>query len=168
MLLRHMNHRFDPDIPAKCEKDIKANCVSEATDADNPLSKNRMSGQVVECLIRHRATLFPKCARLMMKKIAERNAKKQEKHGVTKFADLTTAEFLSKFTGNRPTTEKLKKRMQVVDHRVPANYSSTAVSIDWNAKGALTSAKSWTLGSGSTPLKVEAKSGQTIASVKTG
>lgn len=38
----------------------------------------------------------------------------------------------------------------------------------WNAKGALTSAKSWTLGSGSTPLKVEAKSGQTIASAKTG
>lgn len=38
----------------------------------------------------------------------------------------------------------------------------------WYAKGALTSAKSWTLGSSKTPLKVEAKSGQTIASAKAG
>jgi hypothetical protein len=37
----------------------------------------------------------------------------------------------------------------------------------WNAKGALTTAKSWTLGSSKSPLQVEAKSGQTIASAKT-
>ena len=31
--------------------------------------------------------------------------------------------------------------MLMVDRGVPANYSSTAASIDWNAKGALTPVK---------------------------
>jgi len=37
----------------------------------------------------------------------------------------------------------------------------------WNAKGGLTTAKSWSLGSSNTPIQIEAKSGQTIASAKT-
>lgn len=36
----------------------------------------------------------------------------------------------------------------------------------WNAKGAITSSTSWKLGGGSSPLQIEAKSGQTIASFK--
>lgn len=74
-------------------------------------------------------------------KIEERNKKGQEKHGVTKFADLTRDEFLSKFTGAQPASEELKKKVAKLDHHVASNYSATAASIDWNAKGALTPIK---------------------------
>ena len=48
-------------------------------------------------------------------KIEERNKKGQEKHGVTKFADLTRDEFLSKFTGAQPASEELKKKVAKLD-----------------------------------------------------
>ena len=75
-----------------------------------------------------------------LQRITERNAKGAEKHGVTQFADLTPAEFRAKFTGFRPTSAELKKKMVPLDHGMVANYS-TPVSIDWNAKGALTPVK---------------------------
>jgi cathepsin F len=74
-----------------------------------------------------------------LQRIAERNAKKQEKHGVTQFADLTPEEFRARFNGFRPTTEELKKKVPHISHGVASNY--TAASIDWNAKGALTPIK---------------------------
>ena len=39
--------------------------------------------------------------------IDARNAVGKEKHGVTRFADLTPAEFKAKYTGLKPTTAKL-------------------------------------------------------------
>jgi len=72
-----------------------------------------------------------------LQRIEGRNAKGAEKHGVTQFADLTPEEFRLKFTGLRPTSAELKKKMQFVNHHVPSNYT-IASSIDWNAKGALT------------------------------
>jgi len=72
-------------------------------------------------------------------RIAQRNAKSQEKHGVTKFADLTPEEFRAKWTGARPASQKVIKAMKTLTHGVHANY--TATSIDWNAKGALTPVK---------------------------
>jgi len=74
-----------------------------------------------------------------IQRIEERNAKKQEQHGITMFADLTPEEFRAKFTGLRPTTAELKKKVPHLNHGVPSNY--TASSIDWNTKGALTPIK---------------------------
>ena len=58
--------------------------------------------------------------------IDARNAAGKEKHGVTKFADLTPAEFKAKHTGLAPTTAKLPKKF----HAVPGNATNTA-SVNW-------------------------------------
>jgi len=72
--------------------------------------------------------------------IKERNAKGQEKHGITKFADLTLDEFKQRHTGLRPTDLHLaKKRMLQKDHGVSSDYKTA--SIDWRSKGAVTPIK---------------------------
>jgi len=75
-----------------------------------------------------------------VKRIEERNKKGKEKHGITRFADLTPEEFRNKFTGLRDTSASLKKRMSKIDHYVPSNFT-LASSVDWNAKGAVTPIK---------------------------
>jgi len=62
-----------------------------------------------------------------------------EKHGVTQFADLTPQEFRAKYMGAQPTTDKLKKRMPMLDHKVAANVSAS--SVNWRTRGALTPIK---------------------------
>jgi hypothetical protein len=71
-----------------------------------------------------------------LRTIRERNAKGQERHGVTKFADLSAEEFRAKHTGLRPASTNALKKLRFLDHGVGANYTTS--SIDWNAKGALT------------------------------
>ena len=68
--------------------------------------------------------------------IEARNAVGKEKHGVTKFADLTPAEFKAKHTGLAPTTAKLPKKL----HAVPGNATNTA-SVNWCTSGACTPIK---------------------------
>ena len=68
--------------------------------------------------------------------IEARNAVGKEKHGVTKFADLTPAEFKAKHTGLAPTTAKLPKKF----HAVPGNATNTA-SVNWCTSGACTPIK---------------------------
>ena len=68
--------------------------------------------------------------------IDARNAVGKEKHGVTKFADLTPAEFKAKHTGLAPTTAKLPKKF----HAVPGNATNTA-SVNWCTSGACTPIK---------------------------
>ena len=68
--------------------------------------------------------------------IDARNAVGKEKHGVTKFADLTPAEFKAKHTGLAPTTAKLPKKL----HDVPGNATNTA-SVNWCTSGACTPIK---------------------------
>ena len=68
--------------------------------------------------------------------IDRRNAVGKEKHGVTKFADLTPAEFKAKHTGLAPTTAKLPKKF----HDVPGNATNTA-SVNWCTSGACTPIK---------------------------
>jgi hypothetical protein len=70
-----------------------------------------------------------------LKRIEERNRKGQEKHGVTKFCDLTPEEFKSKYLGLLPTKHALPKKL------VATNSSARASSINWNERGALTPIK---------------------------
>ena len=71
--------------------------------------------------------------------IRERNAKGQETHGITKFADLTREEFKAQYLTLRPPTAHALRSMKQLDHLVQANY--TAASTDWCAKGACTPVK---------------------------
>ena len=72
-----------------------------------------------------------------LRRIEERNAQGHEKHGVTKFADLTPEEFRTKHTGYRPPSHHALQRMAPLDHGVPSNYTLSQ-SINWATKGALT------------------------------
>jgi len=76
-----------------------------------------------------------------LRAITARNAKcaGKCKHGVTKFADLSPDEFRSKYTGLKPTTTELKKRMPRKNHGVNATYQ--AASVDWRTLGAVTPVK---------------------------
>jgi cathepsin F len=84
-----------------------------------------------------------------MRRAEERNKKaqarsvrpgvKQESHGITQFMDLTPQEFQAKYTGLRPSKNKTAGAMKI--HPNADLAATTAASIDWNAKGALTPIK---------------------------
>jgi hypothetical protein len=64
--------------------------------------------------------------------IGERNAKGQETHGITKFADLTREEFKAQYLTLRPPTAHALRSMKQLDQLVQANY--TAASTDWSSR----------------------------------
>jgi hypothetical protein len=65
--------------------------------------------------------------------------RKVEKHGITKFMDLTAQEFTAMYKGFRPVANHTGGPFHL--HSEDARIAANAQSIDWNARGALTAIK---------------------------
>eukprot|EP00747_Dinoflagellata_sp_TGD_P164685 gnl/TRDRNA2_/TRDRNA2_184964_c0_seq1.p1 gnl/TRDRNA2_/TRDRNA2_184964_c0~~gnl/TRDRNA2_/TRDRNA2_184964_c0_seq1.p1 ORF type:complete len:343 (-),score=66.11 gnl/TRDRNA2_/TRDRNA2_184964_c0_seq1:265-1293(-) len=73
-----------------------------------------------------------------LQRIAERNARGQELHGITKFADLTPEEFRMWYLGYRKNSSAVSSATQKVFRD---RNNVTADTIDWRKKGAVTPVK---------------------------